>query len=408
MPVIKLTKSAVDRLHYTDDGITLYWDERLKGFGVRVSKSTKVYIAEGRVKNKTRRVKIGSHQNELSTEAARREAMRLLSLMETGTDPNALKREARDKDEITLAKAFEDYIEEKDLKPKTVYDYTQTVNLIFATWKRKPLNDITKRMVAKKHKVIGEKRGKGYANLSMRILRAIFKFAKARYDSIEETPTDVLSETRSWYRNVRRQTVISQSALPAFFEGLEKLEGKSSTSKAPVVKDYLLLLLFTGLRRNEAATLRWEDVDLNAKTIRIEDTKNREVHTLPLSTYLYVLLKKRHDEKGNDDIYVFPGSGEKAQHLVEPRRQMEKITKMSGVKFTIHDLRRTFATIAQGLVSAYELKTLLNHKMTGDVTAGYIITDIESLRPGMQKITDAILRLAKKAPEGKVIALRKT
>ena len=64
----------------------------------------------------------------------------------------------------------------------------------------------------------------------------------------------------------------------------------------------------------------------------------------------------------------------------------------SGVSFTVHDLRRTLITIAESLdIAAYALKRLLNHKMTNDVTAGYIITDVERLRAPMQKITDYML-----------------
>jgi hypothetical protein len=56
-------------------------------------------------------------------------------------------------------------------------------------------------------------------------------------------------------------------------------------------------------------------------------------------------------------------------------------------------LRRTFITIAESLdISAYALKRLLNHKMTNDVTAGYIVADVERLRKPMQLITDYILK----------------
>jgi integrase len=37
----------------------------------------------------------------------------------------------------------------------------------------------------------------------------------------------------------------------------------------------------------------------------------------------------------------------------------------------LHDLRRTFATVAAGIVPAYALKALLNHRSgSGDVTGG--------------------------------------
>jgi integrase len=71
----------------------------------------------------------------------------------------------------------------------------------------------------------------------------------------------------------------------------------------------------------------------------------------------------------------------------------DPLTKASGISFTVHDLRRTFITIAEGLdVSAYALKRLMNHKMSGDITASYIVTDVERLRKPMQQITDYLLK----------------
>ena len=122
-----------------------------------------------------------------------------------------------------------------------------------------------------------------------------------------------------------------------------------------------MLLLFTGLRRQEAATLKWENIDLKDKTLTIEDTKNNQPHTLPLSDYLYDLLKQRKLNATND--YVFPGTGTNG-YIVEPRKQLANVTKTTGIQFMIHDLRRTFVTIAESLdISAYAVKRLVNHKM---------------------------------------------
>jgi integrase len=152
----------------------------------------------------------------------------------------------------------------------------------------------------------------------------------------------------------------------------------------------LLLSLFTGLRRNEAAMLKWSNIDLKAKTLTILDTKNHQSHTLPLSGYLYDLLIRRQQYTTND--YIFPGAG-KGGYIVEPRKQMTKVSQISGVNFTMHDLRRTFITLAESLdISAYAVKRLINHKMTNDVTAGYIISDVERLRKPMQAITDNLLK----------------
>lgn len=124
--------------------------------------------------------------------------------------------------------------------------------------------------------------------------------------------------------------------------------------------------------------------------MQILDTKNHEPHTLPLSDFLYDLLKQRKQNQINE--YVFQGTGA-AGHIIEPRKQMAHIIKATGIHFTVHDLRRTFITIAESLdIPAYALKRLMNHKMNNDVTAGYTVADVERLRKPIQLITDYILK----------------
>ncbi len=83
---------------------------------------------------------------------------------------------------------------------------------------------------------------------------------------------------------------------------------------------------------------------------------------------------------------VFPADS-KTGYINDPKKAVLKVVELSGVPFTLHDLRRTFATIAEGLdLPAYALKRLLNHKMNNDVTAGYIMRDVERLRKPMQRI----------------------
>lgn len=151
------------------------------------------------------------------------------------------------------------------------------------------------------------------------------------------------------------------------------LQDERSTGKATVLRDYFLLILFTGLRREEAASLRWDQVDLKGKTLKITDTKNHQVHVLPLSDFLYDLFHSRHAQPTAE--FVFP-SDSKTGYVIEPRKVMEKVIRKSGVTFTLHDLRRTFITIAESLdIPAYALKRLMNHKASYDVTAGYIVMD---------------------------------
>ncbi|MBL8499282.1 MAG: integrase family protein [Nitrosomonas sp.] len=394
----KITKSYVDRLSTPETGQAFIRDTELKGFAVRVTSSgTKSFILEKRIDGKVKRLTLGRYP-ELTVEQARKEAHKLLGHIATGRNPVTEKKQEALQG-TTLKQAFDDFVKtRKNLKERTLYDYRRVMSIIFTDWQDKAMIDINKDMISKRHSKIGAERGEAYANLSMRFLRALFNFAIAQYEDgngksiLHENPVIRLTQTRAWYRVERRQTVIKPHELKPWFEAIMNLKNDPISQNRETIRDYLLLVLFTGLRREEAASMTWDNVDLQAQTLKVTDTKNHSDHNLPLSDFLYELLRKRKEHAMNE--YVFhraSGTG----YVSEQRKQMAKVVKESGISFTIHDLRRTFLTVAESLdIPAYAVKRLANHKMSNDVTAGYIVTDVERLRQPMQKITDYILKCA--------------
>lgn len=390
---MKLTKSIIDKITSPrDKGQAFYRDDTLRGFALRVTKrGSKSFVVEKLINGKVKRLTVGRY-GELTTEQARKEAQKIMGKIASGIDPVKERQAAKVKG-VTLKETFSDYLKaRKDLKRKTLYDYERIMQTVFLDWQNRVLISVTKEQIAKRHTLVGEKRGTAYANLSMRLLRALFNFASGQYEDdqghslIAENPVRRLSQTRAWYRIERRQSFIKKHELAAWYQGLEKLQNET-------LKDYLLLILFTGLRRQEAAKLRWDSVDLKAKTLTINDTKNNQSHTLPLSNFLFDLLKRREVHKIND--YVFSGTG-KYGYIIEPRKQIAKVISYSEVHFTVHDLRRTFITIAESLdIPVYALKKLLNHRMSNDVTAGYVVIDVDRLRKPMQMITDFLVNSIK-------------
>jgi len=387
----KITKSCVDKLSTPETGQAFVRDSELKGFAVRVTASgSKSFILEKRIDGKVKRLTLGRYP-ELTVEQARKEAHKLLGHIAVGRNPTAEKKQET-LQRTTLKQAFDDFVKtRKNLKERTLYDYKRLMKVAFADWQEKAMTGISKDMVTKRHSKIGTERGEAYANLSMRFLRALFNFAIAQYEDgsghsiLRENPVMRLTQTRAWYRVDRRQTAIKPHQLSPWYEALMSLKQDQISSQSAMVADYLLFLLFTGLRRQEAATLKWSNIDLDDRSFTLTDTKNREPLTLPLTDFVFDLLQSR--KAATDSEYVFAGNG-KAGYLIEPRRQVQKVTELSGVSFTLHDLRRTFITVAESIdISACALKRLVNHKMTNDdVTAGYIISDGERLRKPMQQI----------------------
>ena len=101
--------------------------------------------------------------------------------------------------------------------------------------------------------------------------------------------------------------------------------------------------------------------------------------------------------------------------MAEPTTLVESIRTAIGNTFIPHDLRRTFATVAESLDLSWKtVKSLLNHKMDDDVTAGYVISEAERLRSAMQRITDTLREIIEKEedpdakttkPGSKVVAI---
>lgn len=387
---MRITKSFVDKVPLPEIGPNgkstqaFYRDSVIAGFGLRVtSGGAKSFIVEKRVDGRVKRKTLGRYGN-LTVEQARKEAQKFLGKVASGIDPIREVQEKRAK-RITLSDAFQDYLAtRKNLKPNTLNDYNRSMGEMFKDWQTKALSDISRDMVITRHAEYGA-RSPARADNGMRILRAIFNHALQRYQDasgkpfLVANPVDVLSHQRAWYKVERRQTLIKDHQLKPWYEATMQLNNQTT-------RDYLHLVLLTGLRRTEAATLTWDQVDFKEKTLTITDTKNGRVHRLPFSDAIEALLERRHEVQ--ESPFVFPSDAERG-HLSEPRTAIKRVCDLSGVTFTLHDLRRTFITAAERLdIPAYALKRLMNHKDPNDVTDGYIIFDVERLRGPMQKITD--------------------
>lgn len=379
---IKIGKRTVDGLALAQKGQQIdYWDSDLKGFGVRVSHTSKAYFVMKRVNGKLTRVTLGKH-GVLTAENARAAAIDTLSELHKGIDINREKAQSRERG-VSLGDMLDRYfVARQELKPRTVTTYRDLFRLYLSDWMNKPIEEITKDMVAQRHLKIAQK-GKAAANNTMRTLRLVYNFANELLDdTLPVNPVKRLSNTRQWFKVERRDSIVAESDLPSWFTSVNRLEN-------PTIRDYLLLLLFTGARRTETASLSWADVDMGQRTFVLTKTKNGKPLPLPMSDFIYQIFQRRAALREND--FVFPGAGKRG-HLVEPRKQMLKVIGETGVKFTLHDMRRSYTSAIDGVVGYYELKRLLNHAAnTNDVTAGYVVKNIEKLRPIMQRVTGTLM-----------------
>lgn len=415
--IIHFTNSTIGALPFTDknEKRKRYKDTKQRGFFLIVSANNKTFYLEKKINNKAVKVKIG-HFGEMTIDQARDKFYIAAGEISTGRNPNAEKKAAKARSEVTLQYAFDAYLEFRKgkLAKQTVYEYTRAIDGPLSDWKNKPIVAISRNMVSNRHTKLTEKggrklksgvqeSGKAYANNIMRYLHAILKFAQGKFENeageslLVSNPVDKITQLRQWHSIPRRQTIIPFNKLGVWYSGVREM-------KKRVVADYLVFTMFNGLRRRESASLAWAAVHFDTKLFTIFETKNKRQLVLPMSDFIFKLLARRYAERVPNAVYVFPGKFP-GTHLKDIRRVTEKLIEHTGISHTIHDLRRVFSSNASGLVTGYELKTFLNHKNTADVTAGYIVNEVERLRPAMEKISRRLLSLCQASPGGKIITL---
>jgi integrase len=160
----------------------------------------------------------------------------------------------------------------------------------------------------------------------------------------------------------KKLTLPTKEQFAKFAEELAKAGGRFSQHCA----DFVSFLAFTGMRKGEAATVTWKDVN-TAKgyiTVRgdaITGTKNWEVRRVPITPPAKDLLAKMREkrEKEKDE--------EKVLKVQEAQKAMDRAAKKVGMeRITHHDLRHFFATIC--IESGVDVPTVsrwLGHKDGG-------------------------------------------
>ena len=121
-------------------------------------------------------------------------------------------------------------------------------------------------------------------------------------------------------------------------------------------------------------------------------TKNGEPLQLPLSDFLVRLFRQRQEFVWQSE-YVFRSHSRTGRHM-EVKSMVDRVRKASDVEFSLHDLRRTFISIAESIdIPAHSLKRLPNHRVRSDVTQGHLVVDVERLRVPVDRVAAKILEL---------------
>jgi integrase len=331
---------TIKTLSAPEKGQRTYFDETVRGFGVRVSQGgTRTFVLMQGADRQL--VSIGRYPI-ISLSDARAEAKRMLAERTLGRHRPQSVPYAEAKD------AFLALCEEKN-RPHTVYDYKRALERRFNFGARQ-LADITPHDIHRKLDVIRAPQEREYAAV---VGKMFFRWAVRRH-YIEHSPCDSLPGRKT----TSRSRVLSDHELKRVWTAAKEMNGSFGT----IVR----LLILTGQRRGEIAALQklWINLDDSTITLPAEITKNRREHTFPIGSISQSILTSRLHKDTPSFLFLARNSNTSSPKSFSGwSKSKALLDKMSGVQeWTLHDLRRTCASQLAALgVQLPVIERLLNH-----------------------------------------------
>jgi integrase/recombinase XerC len=148
----------------------------------------------------------------------------------------------------------------------------------------------------------------------------------------------------------------------------------------------VLFLSYTGLRRAEAAALKWKDIDLEEKTLFVLGKGNKEHRSL-LHSKLIPILKRLQEAQGRNYGAVFAKEDGTGLHPYTLNAIFRRwVCAVIKVDCTPHQLRHSFASeLMEEGATLDEARDLLRHKSVA-TTQIYVSTSPERLRGALERL----------------------
>ena len=377
MPKAKLTKAFLQKVKPDPTRTTIYWDEALPCLGLKVFASGRAsYVAQFRLRGSriTRQVTFGS-VTSLSPEQAREKARKHLEAARDGVDlDRAVRNSVRAAEEerrriaslLSVSDAVDQFLRwmgtavsrrsKRTPTASTVRANGQWLSRFRSTYGHLPLCEIGP---AEVHSTINQ-----FPFASRRncygALRRLFAWA-LKNGHVAEDPTRTIEPPA---RPSPRDNTPTPEQVRMLLEAADRLACEGRWHR--VQRDALWMLALTAQRRAEVAAMDWSDINFDKSEWRQPASKNKSKreHTVPLGPLALRLLRDRWDAAGRPSAgLALPGVRSNGSMNANLSDLQARLRKETGVKFVLHDLRRSaVSAMAEAGIDFAVADTLLNHE----------------------------------------------
>jgi len=389
----KLTVRSVEAVAPSFKDVII-WDKDVPGFGLKVTPAGKrTYFLYYRTReNQQRRPAIGSAQ-ALKPEAARAIAKRWLAEVAQGLDPSLTRSQDRAAPNVsTLCDRYLDEHAQTRKKATSIRNDQRLIkDHIRPALGSKKVAAVTRADIAALHN--GMRDTPYYANRMLALASKMFGLSE-RWGVRPDGSNPAKNIDR--FNEEKRERYLSPSEVQRLWEVLNSDAGRKVASASALAA--IKLLMLTGRRLTEVLTLEWQWIDLDARLMRLPDTKTGAL-TVSLNTSATALLRELR-EASVDARFVIPGmvKGRALVNLQKPWRAVRALAKLDDVR--LHDLRHTFASVGAGMgMSLPMLGRLLGHSQAA-TTSRYAHLAQAPVRSAADEIGDAFELMFKRKAAG--------
>ncbi|MHB1661503.1 MAG: tyrosine-type recombinase/integrase [bacterium] len=302
----------------------------------------------------------GRHYQGSTKTTDKKTAQQIADAIQTDLARDEHKLPVRNKSVANFATAWNSYIKNINVSPKTREVRITAGNHFLPYFQSKDVNDITiqnvenyqlqrKLEILKMPKNLNKRENEisfRSANIEVGTLSNFFNYC-IKNGYIEKNPATGIKKLNE----LSRLKTLSSEEINRLLSG--------ATNK--LTRDIMTFLIYTGCRKGEALNLKWEDVDMQNDIIAIKGTKTKLDRYIPISDALRGHLGGI--DRNQDSLYVFEYKGRK---LTDFKRSFGTACRNAGIKdLTKHDLRHVFGSkMVQGGTSLYITGELLGHRTT--------------------------------------------
>lgn len=355
MPKCHLSQEFSLSLSKTIPNKTIHYiDKELSGFILehRTSGAGTWYFRYKNRIGKTKYYRIGS-MDSINALLAREQAYHVFTIVRDGGDPH-LEIPLRLKDLTIKQFIYEQYLPHIQLKKRSWrLDERILKKYFLPVFTERALSSIKEiEIIVWQNSLPQQKLQASSCNRIISVIKSVFNCA-VRWGSLDilHNPCKVLTP---FPENLPQTRYLNPKEAQQLIIELKNM-GNNKSALA------LQLLLFTGARKHEILSARWENVYFEERILTVPLSKSGKVRHIPLSDEALKLIQSlpRHKES----YWLFPSKNE-AKHISSLYRVWDKVRqKLYLQNMRIHDLRHSFASLlVNDGCSLYEVQKILGHR----------------------------------------------